>query len=92
MGKHYKTDMVQALSIGWIGTGVMGSSMCKHLISKGYPMQCFNRTASKADDCVKAGAKFTTPIEMAKEVDVLIMMLGYPQDVESMCLGPNGIV
>jgi len=80
------------MKIGWIGTGVMGSYMCKHMMTKGYAMQCFNRTASKADDCVKAGAVFTSPIEMAKNVDVMILMLGYPEDVETMCLGKEGIV
>jgi len=35
--------------IGWIGTGVMGFSMCKHLLSAGYELHVFNRTKSKAD-------------------------------------------
>ena len=34
--------------IGWIGTGVMGSSMCGHLIDAGYSATVYNRTASKA--------------------------------------------
>ena len=34
--------------IGWIGTGVMGSSMCGHLIAAGYQATVFNRTADKA--------------------------------------------
>lgn len=46
--------------IGWIGTGVMGKHMAKHLINKGYSLNVFNRTASKADDLVAAGAKFMT--------------------------------
>ena len=34
--------------IGWIGTGVMGRSMCGHLIDAGYKATVFNRTAEKA--------------------------------------------
>jgi 3-hydroxyisobutyrate dehydrogenase len=35
------------------------------------------------------GATFMKPIEIAKQVDVLILMLGYPHDVEVMCLDPE---
>jgi 3-hydroxyisobutyrate dehydrogenase len=68
------------LKIGWIGTGVMGKSMAEHLINKGYnDIYVFNRTASKADGLVKLGAKYMeSPIAVAKEVDVLFLMLGYP--------------
>jgi 3-hydroxyisobutyrate dehydrogenase len=34
--------------LGWIGTGVMGLSMCGHLLSKGYGVTIYNRTKSKA--------------------------------------------
>lgn len=39
-------------TIGWIGTGVMGKSMCKHLLSAGYQLNVFNRTATKTDELV----------------------------------------
>ena len=81
-----------SLTIGWIGTGVMGKSMAKHLINKGYTLQVYNRTASKADELVSLGATFKTPVEIAKEADVLFMMLGFPQDVEAMALGENGVI
>lgn len=35
-------------TIGWIGTGVMGNSMCSHLLKAGYPLNIYNRTKSKA--------------------------------------------
>lgn len=52
--------------IGWIGTGVMGKSMASHLMTKGHSLMVFNRTASKADELVSAGAQFMQPIEIAK--------------------------
>ena len=81
--------MVQAgvSKIGWIGTGVMGKSMAKHLIDDGHSVMVFNRTASKADELVKAGAEFLTPREIAQRADVLFLMLGYPQDVQKVALG-----
>lgn len=79
--------------IGWIGTGVMGFSMCKHLINAGYSIMVSNRTMSKTDGLVELGAKASDPVSIAKEVDFLFIMLGYPKDVEEMTICPEkGIV
>lgn len=43
---------MQGIKVGWIGTGVMGFSMCKHLLNAGYSLQVFNRTKSKADGLI----------------------------------------
>ena len=67
--------------IGWIGTGVMGFHMCKHLIAKGHSLIVYNRTASKAQGLLDIGAKWMEPKELVKESDVVILMLGYPKDV-----------
>lgn len=68
-------------TIGWIGTGVMGKSMCLHLLNAGYQLNVYNRTASKADELVSKGAKFLQPEELAKNSDAVFLMLGYPHDV-----------
>jgi len=81
------------LTVGWIGTGVMGSPMCGHLMDKkGYKTLVYNRTKGKADDVVEKGAEFKEPQEIAKEADFVFLMLGYPHDVEAMTLGPDGVV
>lgn len=36
------------MKIGWIGTGVMGLSMCKHLLNANYSLSVYTRTAAKA--------------------------------------------
>ena len=53
--------MENNLKIGWIGTGVMGFHMCKHLISNKYNLCVYNRTASKADGLIELGAKWMEP-------------------------------
>lgn len=68
--------------IGWIGTGVMGESMCGHLMKAGYPMNVYNRTKEKASGLIDRGANWMKPAEVAKNSDMVIMMLGYPKDVE----------
>ena len=42
--------------IGWIGTGVMGSAMCGHLMDAGHPAVVFNRTRERADTLIAKGA------------------------------------
>jgi 3-hydroxyisobutyrate dehydrogenase len=34
--------------IGWIGTGVMGKSMCLHLLNKNIKVNIYTRTEKKA--------------------------------------------
>ena len=64
----------------------MGKSMANHLMNKGHSLMVFNRTASKADELVSAGATFMSPKEIAQQADFLFLMLGYPHDVRSMVL------
>jgi 3-hydroxyisobutyrate dehydrogenase len=77
--------------IGWIGTGVMGSSMCGHLIAAGYAATVFNRTPEKAQALVEKGAKpADSPAAVAAASDVVFTIVGYPQDVRAVTLGPDG--
>jgi 3-hydroxyisobutyrate dehydrogenase len=77
--------------IGWIGTGVMGRSMCGHLIASGYTATVFNRTADKAGPLVEKGAKLTaSPHEVAEVSDVVFTIVGYPRDVREVTLGDRG--
>jgi len=75
-------ENIKSKLIGWIGTGVMGKSMCKHLLKSGHKLFVYNRTTSKTDDLVQLGAKFLEPKEIGKTCDIVFMMLGYPKDVE----------
>ena len=80
------------MRIGWIGTGIMGCSMCRHLIEGGHSAVVYNRTRSKTDSLVALGAKYApTPAEVAKESDVVFTMVGFPADVENVYFGENGI-
>jgi 3-hydroxyisobutyrate dehydrogenase len=79
--------------LGWIGTGVMGSSMCAHLLSAGYQVTVSTRTRSRADALIESGATWAdTPSAVAKASDVVFTMLGYPSDVREVVLGPSGIL
>ncbi|WP_338451880.1 NAD(P)-dependent oxidoreductase [Niallia oryzisoli] len=79
--------------IGFIGTGVMGKSMAGHLLDSGYPVIVYNRTKEKAEELLEKGAAWAeSPKEIAEKANVIFTIVGYPQDVERVYLGEEGIV
>lgn len=80
-------------TIGFIGTGVMGFSMAGHLIDAGHPLNVHNRTQDRTDPLVERGAVwFDDPGALAAESDVVITIVGYPEDVERVYLGAGGVL
>jgi len=77
--------------IGWIGTGVMGISMCGHLIRAGYRATVFNRTPARLQPLLDQGAVAAgSPREVAEASDVIFTIVGFPRDVREVTLGPEG--
>jgi 3-hydroxyisobutyrate dehydrogenase len=77
--------------IGWIGTGVMGSSMCANLMRAGFSATVYNRTRAKADALLAQGARWAdSPRAVAAESDVIFSIVGYPADVRDVLLGATG--
>ncbi len=79
--------------VGWIGTGVMGASICGHLIDAGYQTTVFSRTRERAQPLLDKGASWApTPAEVAANSDVTFTMVGYPADVRDVVLGEHGVL
>ncbi len=79
--------------VGFIGTGVMGSSMARHLYKAGFEVTVYNRTKAKAQPLLDEGMKWSdSPAEMARSVDAIISIVGYPKDVEETYLGAQGVL
>ncbi len=79
--------------LGWIGTGVMGRSMCGHLLAAGYDVTLFTRTRSKAEPLLESGAHWAdNPRAVAAASDVVFTLVGYPTDVEQVILGDDGVL
>ena len=77
--------------VGWIGTGVMGASMCGHLVAAGHEVVVTSRTRSRAEGLLAAGATWAdTPAGVADGADVVVSMVGYPADVREVLLGAEG--
>ena len=78
--------------IGWIGTGLMGNPMAKHLINAGYKLNVFNRSRQKAEELIEMGATWLdTPADIAADSEVIVTMIGFPKDVEEVYFGEQGI-
>jgi 3-hydroxyisobutyrate dehydrogenase len=79
--------------VGLIGTGVMGKSMAMNLLCAGYTVHVYSRTKSKAEELLTKGAHWQeTPSSLAKVCNVIITMVGFPQDVEAVYFGADGII
>ncbi|MGQ0813553.1 MAG: NAD(P)-dependent oxidoreductase [Gemmatimonadota bacterium] len=79
--------------IGFVGLGVMGRSMARHLRTAGYPLSVYNRTEARADEIVALGAAWKSSAgDVARAADVVITMVGYPADVERVYFGNDGMI
>ena len=77
--------------IGWIGTGVMGSSMVGHLIDAGFSATVYTRSKEKAQSAIDKGAAWAnSPQAVAEASDVVFSIVGFPADVREVILGENG--
>ena len=83
----------QDTSIGWIGTGVMGLSMCGHLIDAGASATVFSRTRERAEPLLAKGAQWAdSPREVAAASDVTFAIVGFPSDVRDVFLSGTGVL
>ena len=77
--------------VAWIGTGVMGRSMCGHLLQAGYPVKVYNRSRAKAEALAAQGATVcSSPAEAAQDCHLVFSIVGFPRDVEQVLLGQDG--
>lgn len=81
------------MNIGFIGTGVMGASIVKHLLNAGHDVTIYTRTKEKANPLVALGASWAqSPAEASVNKEVIFTMVGYPSDVEQVYCGDEGIL
>ncbi len=79
--------------IGFIGLGLMGKPMAGHILKAGYPLTVHNRSRAAVDELAAQGARAAaSPREVAANSDVVITMLPDSPDVESVVIGPDGIL
>ena len=81
------------MRVGWIGTGVMGTSMCGHVLDAGHTVTVFTRTRERAEPLLERGAAWAaSPAEVTASSDAVFSIVGYPADVRTVVLGEQGIL
>lgn len=79
--------------IGFIGLGIMGGRMALNLLRAGYSLTVYNRTQEKTQPVAKAGASVAgSPAEVAQNSEVVITMVSDSAALQSVVLGPGGVL
>lgn len=76
-------------TLGWIGLGNMGAPLATRLVRAGYDVAVWNRTASKAEPVVSAGASQVSAIRDLGARDVVFSMVSASKDLEHVMLDPE---
>ena len=79
--------------IGWIGTGVMGTSMCGHLMAAGYQATVFNRSRGEGPAAGRARGRKVAELAPGGRRGVRrrsSRSSAIPSDVREVTLGPDG--
>jgi 3-hydroxyisobutyrate dehydrogenase-like beta-hydroxyacid dehydrogenase len=79
--------------LGFLGLGIMGAPMARHLLKAGHEVALWSNTASKAQELAKAGSgkACATPEEVAKSADVIFYCVGDTEMAREVALGANGL-
>ncbi len=79
--------------IGFIGLGIMGRGMAHNLLKAGHDVVVWNRTTSRMDEFVAAGAQAaSSPADLARQCDVILVCVSDTPDVQQVVLGENGVL
>src|SRR5262249_23069726 len=80
-------------TVGFIGLGVMGRPMAKHILAKGHKLVGCNRSSGPVEEIVKAGGTAgDSPADVARQATIVITMVPDTPDVEQVLNGPNGVL
>lgn len=83
----------EPLKIGWVGTGIMGSSMVGHLLRAGHAVRVHTRTRQRAQPLLDAGATWAaSPADAAQGADVVATNVGLPAEAEEVYFGTAGLM
>jgi 3-hydroxyisobutyrate dehydrogenase len=79
--------------VGFVGLGIMGRAMASNLLKAGFALQVWNRTPSRMEELVAAGAHAAeSPADLAARCDIIITCVSDTPDVEAVILAENGVI
>ena len=78
--------------VGIVGAGRMGLAMLKHLIKHGYAVTVCDISEKQRDAARALGAAIaSTPAEVGKASDIVVLGVGYDDEVNDVVFGKNGL-
>src|SRR5688572_1211086 len=81
------------MQIGFIGLGIMGMPMARHLMKAGHPLIVYSHTIEKAHQLGKEGAQVaSSPADMAAKCDLMFLCVGESKHMEEMTVGAKGLI
>ena len=79
------------MKLGFIGLGIMGRPMAKHLVQAGHDVMVADLNQDLVNELVSMGAKAGTYAEMGKECDIVMMILPTAGIVQGVIFGEDGV-
>jgi 3-hydroxyisobutyrate dehydrogenase len=88
--------MSDPVKVSFLGLGVMGSPMARHLANAGHALTIYNRSPARVEAWVEAHPGLTarvasSPAEAAEGADAVITCVGNDDDLADVVLGPSGV-
>ncbi len=81
------------MRVGFVGLGLMGTPMARNIMGGGFPVTVWNRTASKGEPLLAAGATWAESLgELAGQSDVVVTMVTDAAASEKVICGEGGIL
>ncbi len=81
-----------SLRVGFIGLGIMGRGMVANLLTRGFSVAVYNRTRSVCERLFPELPCRDSPAELARDADVVLVCVADPPAVDSVYLGPDGLL
>jgi len=79
--------------VGFIGMGIMGAGMARNLIEKGFDVTVWNRTSSRMEPLIDAGASSAeSPADVARRCETVVICVSDTPDVQEVVLGERGVL
>ncbi|NGM34105.1 NAD(P)-dependent oxidoreductase [Methylobacterium sp. DB0501] len=83
--------MMAPLTVGFLGTGIMGAPMARHLCRAGHAVRAWNRSPAKAAVLTEAGASLAADLaDAVRGANAVICMLSSGPVCDEILLGPGG--
>ncbi len=88
--------MRDACKVSFLGLGVMGGAIARHIANAGHALTIYNRSAERCDGWLAANPGLTArvasnPADAAEGADVVITCVGNDDDLAQVVLGPHGV-